>query len=97
MYVKLRTDWISNFALTFNAVAIAIYKPADVRPILQAYQGKDIPVEYAKKEAAAKQQHLEEWEQSHKGAVSGFTLSGLFGGSSVSMDFPPKGFILAFS
>ncbi|KAI0343556.1 HAD-like protein [Trametopsis cervina] len=61
--------------------SIAIYKSPDVRPILQAYQGKDIPLEYAKKEAEAKQRHIEEWEKSHKGVVSGFTLSGLFGKS----------------
>ncbi len=64
--------------------AIGIYKPADVRPILQAYEGKDIPIEYAKKEAEAKTAYVEDWEKSHKGAVSGFTLSSLFGGSSVS-------------
>ena len=33
--------------------AIAIYKPPDVRPILEAYSGKDTPIEYAKKEAEA--------------------------------------------
>lgn len=43
--------------------AIAIYKPADVRPILTAYHGKDIPLEYAKKEAEGKQKHIEEWEK----------------------------------
>lgn len=40
-------------------------------------------MEYAKKEAEAKQQHIEQWEQSKKGlSGGGFTLSGLFGGSS---------------
>lgn len=64
--------------------AIAIYKPQDVRPILTTYQGKDIPIEYAKHEAAAKQKHIEEWQNSRKSlASSGFTFSGLFGGSKV--------------
>lgn len=64
--------------------AIAIYKPPDVRPILQAYHGKDVPIEYAKKEAEAKQKHIEEWERSRKGlSQGGFTLSSLFGGSDV--------------
>ncbi|WVN87596.1 uncharacterized protein L203_102779 [Cryptococcus depauperatus CBS 7841] len=62
--------------------SIGIFAPADVRPILQAYAGKDIPIEYAKKEAEAKQKAIEEWEKSHPtsvtGAGSGF-LSGLFG------------------
>lgn len=70
--------------------AIAIYKPGDVRPILEAYQGKNIPVEYAKKEDQAKQQFLEDWRRSGKGKVStsSFTLSGLFGSEArVSVSF----------
>ncbi|WVR03091.1 hypothetical protein IAU60_000080 [Kwoniella sp. DSM 27419] len=62
--------------------SIGIFAPADVRPILKAYQGKDIPVEYAKKEAEAKQKAVEEWERLHPtavaGAGSGF-LSSMFG------------------
>ncbi|KAK7691967.1 hypothetical protein QCA50_005372 [Cerrena zonata] len=61
--------------------SIAIYKPADVRPILEAYHDKDIPIEYAKKEAEAKQKHIEEWTRKGKQAGS-LTLSSLFGGSS---------------
>jgi import inner membrane translocase subunit TIM50 len=49
-----------------------------------AYRGKDIPTEYAIKEAEAKQKHIEEWRNKKKGISSGeFTLSGLFGGSTV--------------
>ncbi|KAJ7050490.1 HAD-like domain-containing protein [Mycena amicta] len=55
--------------------SIGIYKPQDVRPILAAYQGKDIPVEYAKKEAEAKAAYLEKWSSNRpQGAgVSGFS------------------------
>jgi hypothetical protein len=64
-------------------IAIAIYKPADVRPILEAYRGKNIPLEYAKKEAEAKLKHIEEWQNGKKGiGGGGFTLSRLFGGGS---------------
>ena len=63
--------------------AIAIFKTPDVRPVLKAYEGKNIPIEYAKKEAEMKRQHLEEWEHSRKGlSRGGWTLSSLFGGSS---------------
>lgn len=62
--------------------SIGIFNPTDVRPILQAYAGKDIPIEYAKKEAEAKAKAIEEWERSHPtaitGAGSGF-LSSIFG------------------
>lgn len=74
--------------------AIGIYKPQDVRPILGAYQGKDIPSEYAKFEAAAKQKHIEEVEAKRAAGggrglgTGGFTLSGLFGGSSVRTHLP---------
>ena len=46
--------------------ALAIYKVPDVRPILQAYAGKDIPIEYAKKEALEKQRHIEQWNKNPK-------------------------------
>ncbi|KAL5483075.1 TIM50_2 [Sanghuangporus weigelae] len=64
--------------------SIGIYKPPDVRPILKAYQGKNIPIEYAKKEAEAKGQFIEDWKKSGKATIStgSFTLSNLFGGSS---------------
>ena len=69
-----------HYEITF--IAIGIFSPADVRPILKAYDGKDIPREYAKKEAEAKRVAVEEWERLHPssvhGAGSGF-LSSVFG------------------
>ncbi|OCF72346.1 mitochondrial import inner membrane translocase subunit TIM50 [Kwoniella mangroviensis CBS 8886] len=62
--------------------SIGIFNPADVRPILKAYEGKNIPVEYAKKEAEAKQKAIEEWERMHPSAISGAGsgwLSSMFG------------------
>ncbi|KAM5537861.1 hypothetical protein V8D89_008337 [Ganoderma adspersum] len=62
--------------------SIAIFKTSDVRPVLQAYEGKNIPTEFAKKEIEMKQRHIEEFEHSRKGlSRGGLTLSGLFGGS----------------
>ena len=65
-----------------NHLAIGIYKPPDVRPILQAYAGKDIPIEYARREAEDTQRHLENWKG--KGKKVNVTFSGLFGSSLVS-------------
>jgi len=66
-----------------ECIAIGIYKPPDVRPILAAYRDKDIPLEYAKKEAEARQKHIEDWQNTKKGiARGGFTLSNLFGSST---------------
>ncbi|KIJ06574.1 hypothetical protein PAXINDRAFT_103307 [Paxillus involutus ATCC 200175] len=63
--------------------SIGIYKPQDVRPILQAYEGKDVPLEYAKKEAEARERHIAEWKDKSRGlAAGGFTLSSLFGVST---------------
>ncbi|KAF9262545.1 HAD-like protein [Marasmius fiardii PR-910] len=67
--------------------SIAIYKPQDVRPILTAYQGKNVPVEYAKKEAEGKAKHIEEWKQ-NKGTKSNSV--GSFFGVSVSCLFGPS-------
>ncbi|KAI8978264.1 HAD-like domain-containing protein [Trametes punicea] len=62
--------------------SIAIFKTPDVRPVLKTYQGKNIPLEFAKVETEMKQRHLEEWEHSRKGlSRGGLTLSGLFSGS----------------
>ncbi|KAF9496368.1 NIF-domain-containing protein [Pleurotus eryngii] len=60
--------------------SLAIYKAPDVRPILEAYHGKDVPIEYAKKEAEAKQRHIEEWSKKSKGVSSSLTFSSMFGG-----------------
>ena len=70
--------------------AIGIYKPPDVRPILQAYHGKDVPIEYAKKEAEARERHIAEWKGKSKGLSSGgFTMSSLFGvNTEVSIPIP---------
>ncbi|KAF8324887.1 HAD-like domain-containing protein [Cantharellus anzutake] len=64
--------------------SIAIHKTEDVRPVLKAYAGKDVAVEYAKKEAESKKKHIEEWERQggNKSVVGGFTMSSLFGSSS---------------
>ncbi|KAI0000993.1 HAD-like domain-containing protein [Russula vinacea] len=49
--------------------SIGIYKPPDVRGILKAYEGKNIPIEYAKKEAENKRQFIEEWKARGGGKV----------------------------
>jgi len=54
-----------------DLAAIGIFAPPDVRPILKAYEGKNIPVEYAKREAERKQAAIEEWERDHGGATGG--------------------------
>jgi mitochondrial import inner membrane translocase subunit TIM50 len=56
--------------------AIGILNPPDVREVLKSMHGKDIPLEFAKKEAEAKQKFLEEW-QSSRGASSNSYASGL--------------------
>lgn len=67
--------------------SIGIYAPADVRPVLKHYAGKDIPREFAKQEAEMKAAAIAEWERTHpiKGGSGGSNfLSGVFGGSSAS-------------
>ncbi|KAJ7245159.1 NIF-domain-containing protein [Mycena haematopus] len=59
--------------------SIGIYKPQDVRPILAAYQGKDIPVEYAKKEAEAKTLHVEKWTKDRPQGLATSSFSSMLG------------------
>ncbi|KAI0319290.1 HAD-like domain-containing protein [Amylostereum chailletii] len=71
--------------------SIAIYKPQDVRPILKAYEGKDIPREYALKEAEQKRLFVEDWKARGGGkglSGGGFTLSSLFGGKEHAQPDP---------
>ncbi|KAF8959901.1 HAD-like domain-containing protein [Flammula alnicola] len=65
--------------------SIAIYKPQDVRPVLKAYGGKDIPIEYGKVEAEMKAKHVAEWK-AKKGnkPAAGFSFGSLVGLSSAS-------------
>jgi len=58
--------------------SIAIYNPPDVRPILKAYEGKNVPLEYAKTEATAKARHIAEWNAKHK-SVEAPSFRNLFG------------------
>ncbi|KAK4685955.1 hypothetical protein P7C73_g4183, partial [Tremellales sp. Uapishka_1] len=73
-------------------IAIGIFQPPDVRPILKAYEGKNIPVEYAKKEGESKRLALEEWERGAGRRVGGGVggLSGLFGGVSGAQPKPSQ-------
>lgn len=77
---KLETNVLPR-SLSPTFPAIGIYKPPDVRPILKAYEGKNIPLEYAKTEAEAKARHIEAWKAKQPGVSSGF-MSALFGLSS---------------
>ncbi len=66
--------------------SIAIYKPTDVRPIISAYQGKDIPLEYAKKEAEGKQRHIEDWKKKKQSSPNPFAA--MFGLGSQTEPVP---------
>lgn len=59
--------------------AIAIYNPPDVRPIIKAYEGKDLPLEYAKAEAKAKAKHIAEWNAKQKPEDTAPSFRNLFG------------------
>lgn len=80
--------------LSILCIAIAIFKASDVRPVLTAYRGKDIPREYAKVEAADKAAHIERWKAKggveSKSANVDLSYGGLFGmGLSNKRTFGP--------
>jgi len=45
-----------------------------VRALLKAYEGKNIPLEYAEKEAESKRAFVEEWKARGGGKVNASTL-----------------------
>jgi len=61
--------------------AIGINAVKDVRPVLKAYEGKSIPIEYAKRQQVYKQQQVEEWKQkkAESGLLGSFSIASLFG------------------
>jgi import inner membrane translocase subunit TIM50 len=78
--------------------SIAIYKPKDVRPVIKAYEGKDIPTEYAKIEAEMKAKHIEEWraKKGNKPSSGGFSFGsfvGLSSSASVAKDQAPPTYL----
>ncbi|KAF4620794.1 hypothetical protein D9613_001039 [Agrocybe pediades] len=74
--------------------SIAIYRPDDVRPILKAYAGKDIPLEWGRKEAEMKAKHIAEWQAKNKHKISsggsGFSFGSLLGLSDLTVPSQPK-------
>jgi len=71
--------------------SIGIYKPPDVRAILKAYEGKNVAVEYAKKEVENKRQFVEEWKARGGGkglSSGGFTVSSLFSANTEKHSAP---------
>lgn len=75
---------LTFISLRDRITAVAIHQPQDVRPILKAYAGKDVALEYAKVEEEQKRKHIERWEASggKKSVVSGLSMSKMLGGVS---------------
>ncbi|EPY49258.1 TIM23 translocase complex subunit Tim50 [Schizosaccharomyces cryophilus OY26] len=63
---------------------IAIMDIQDVRPVLKSYHGKNIPLEYARREEKLRSQLIADWLEKKK-----YSKASLFGGRPVS-DQPPK-------
>lgn len=71
--------------------SIAIYAPADVRPVLKHYAGKDIPREFAKQEAEMKAAAIAEWERTHPTGTGGSSwFGGMLGGGSATAQRPKQ-------
>ncbi|ELU42187.1 NIF domain-containing protein [Rhizoctonia solani AG-1 IA] len=70
--------------------SIAIHSPPDVRPILKAYQDKDIAKAYAAVEAEQKRKVVEEWEKKRKsgGGSGNMAIGGLFGFGGAKKQHP---------
>jgi mitochondrial import inner membrane translocase subunit TIM50 len=87
MFVFIVFHTTQSLIFSFETcLAVGILQPPDVRPILRAYEGKDIATHYAAKEAEMKKIHEEQWRASPEGkraaahSVGSFTFSSLFGG-----------------
>lgn len=65
--------------------AIGINNVPDVRTLIKAYEGRDIPSAFAERQAEYKQKHVEEWEKrKRENPLTGFSIGSFFGLSSSS-------------
>ena len=71
--------------------AIAMFSPNDVRPVIQRYEGKDIPTEFAKMEAEMKRKVVEDWEAKRGGSSPGGWFSSPFKTVQVGCDMGSRG------
>jgi mitochondrial import inner membrane translocase subunit TIM50 len=63
--------------------------------ILKAYEGKNIPLEYAKKEAESKRQFIEEWKARGGGKVRLSTFDIMFAANNGSQGLSSGGFTVS--
>ncbi|KAI9483434.1 MAG: HAD-like domain-containing protein [Benjaminiella poitrasii] len=74
--------------------AIALTNPDDVRPVLKSFEGKYIPVEWARREEEMNKLHRLQWEQEQaKKKTSRNLVSILGGGATEQIDGPPPTYL----
>lgn len=63
--------------------------PDDVRPVLQSFEGKHIPIEWARREKEMADRHRAEWEAEQAAKPVKRNLGSLFGGGAASKEQGP--------
>lgn len=67
--------------------------PDDVRPVLQSFEGKSIPIEWAKREKAMKELHIKQWEEEQKNKPKKRNLGSLLSSGAGQPEGPPPTYL----
>ncbi|KAL0089533.1 HAD-like domain-containing protein [Phycomyces blakesleeanus] len=76
--------------------AIALTNPDDVRPILKSFEGKQIPIEWAKREREMEIMHRKQWEEEQASKKTKRNLGsflGTGGGVAQATEAPPPSYL----
>lgn len=68
--------------------------PDDIRPVLKSFEGKNIPIEWAKREEEMNKMHRLQWEQEQAKKKTSRNLGSLLGGGSqAAVEGPPPTYL----
>lgn len=75
--------------------AIALTNPDDVRPVLKSFEGKHIPLEWAKREEEMNRMHRLQWEEEQSKKKTKRNLGSLLtgGGAAAEVEGPPPTYL----
>ena len=84
-----------GFELNIIFIAVALTTPDDIRPVLKSFEGKYIPLEWAKREHEMNKLHRLQWEEEQKNKKTSRNLGSIFGGggAAAQVEGPPPTYL----
>ncbi|KAI8384485.1 HAD-like domain-containing protein [Radiomyces spectabilis] len=74
--------------------AVALTNPEDVRPVLKSFEGKNIPIEWHKREEEMNERHRQQWYEEQAAKKTKRNLGSLFGSAAApQVEGPPPTYL----